>query len=63
MIRSMIILTVILSSNFFAFGVEFKIGLNVTSYYYHLNEWFEWIMWMIGNDDSCFKIHMELPAT
>ena len=33
MIRSMIILTVILSSNFPVFGFKFKTGLHITIYY------------------------------
>ena len=33
MIRSMIILTVTLSSNFSAFGFKFKVGFHVTVHY------------------------------
>ena len=48
MIRSMIILTVTLSSNFSAFGFKFKTGLHVTVHYLSLATcWGKWLLRMI----------------
>ena len=48
MIRSMIILTVILSSSFSTFGSKLKTGKHVTSYYSSLVTCRgEWLLWMI----------------